>query len=86
MIAWAVEAGMYKKDAERIARKKPAELDEAIFVLVHMDAGRRSKLNNVGGWIVWYIRTKASGQRQQGCGIAAPRSRMGSPYASHFRS
>lgn len=63
MVEWAVGQGMYPKDARSLADRKPQKMDEAIYYLLHMDERRRDDLRNIGGWIVWYINTQASGQR-----------------------
>jgi hypothetical protein len=69
MADWAVGQGMFSKDAHRLAGREPIKFDEAIHEILNMDAGRLAGLNNLGGWIVWFIRTKATGRRR----VVAPK-------------
>lgn len=64
MVDWAIGQGMFERDAERLADKQPLKFDEAIFELLNMKVDRIEQLNNLGGWIVWYVRTRATGRRR----------------------
>jgi hypothetical protein len=69
MADWAVGQGMFTKDARRLAGREPIKFDEAIHEILNMDAGRLAGLHNLGGWIVWFVRTKATGRRR----VVAPK-------------
>jgi hypothetical protein len=64
MVDWAVGQGMYQADAADLAAREPAKMDEAIYEILNMEPGRLEGLHNIGGWIVWFVRRKATGRRR----------------------
>ena len=71
MAGWAIDRGMYRRDALDLAQREPLRLDEAIGEILAMDPERRDSLHNVGGWIVWYVGKRAVGGRRPVAPIAA---------------
>jgi hypothetical protein len=64
MALWAIGQGMYAKDAHDLVEREPVKFDEAVFEIINMKAERLEQLNNLGGWIVWFITNKAVGSRR----------------------
>ena len=64
MADWAIGQGMFAKDAHQLAARDPIKFDEAIHEVLNMETGRLESLHNLGGWIVWYVRNKAVGERR----------------------
>jgi hypothetical protein len=64
MTDWAIGQGMFERDARSLADREPLKFDEAIHQILNMEAARLEGLHNLGGWVVWYIRNKAVGERR----------------------
>ena len=80
MVEWAIGQGIYASTAHDLAVREPQKFDEAVHEILHMDARRLAGLHNLGGWLVWYVRVIATGERRR----VEPRARglSHNPYSS----
>jgi hypothetical protein len=74
MALWAIGQGMYAKDAHDLVEREPVKFDEAVFEIINMTANRLEQLNNLGGWIVWFINNKATGKRRHVAAVAGQKN------------
>ena len=84
MSDWAIGQGMYQRDATDLVEREPVKFDEAIYELLTMDAARLDGLNNIGGWLVWFVRNKATGARRWV--DPRPKGRAPAPVPSPYSS
>jgi hypothetical protein len=64
MAEWAISLGMFSRDAHDLAEREPLKFDEAVHEILSMAPERLAGLNNLGGWIVWFIAKRAVGRRR----------------------